>query len=38
MYIAAFIFEPGTYDNRFHALDANITPNTRTNPSKEKHP
>ena len=22
MYCAAFIFEPGTYDERFHALDA----------------
>ncbi|MBX3586019.1 MAG: DUF4188 domain-containing protein [Ramlibacter sp.] len=24
MYAAAFIFEPGTYDERFHALDAQI--------------
>lgn len=24
MYSAAFIFEPGTYDERFHALDALI--------------
>lgn len=32
MYCAAFIFEPGTYDERFHALDANIEAAANANP------
>jgi heme-degrading monooxygenase HmoA len=32
MFIAAFIFEPGTYDARFHALDANIEAAAASNP------
>ena len=32
MYAAAFIFEPGTYDERFHALDAQIEAAARSNP------
>lgn len=32
MFIAAFIFEPGTYDARFHALDANIEAAAQGNP------
>ncbi len=32
MYTAAFIFEPGTYDERFHALDAQIEAAASANP------
>ena len=32
MYSAAFIFEPGQYDDRFHALDALIESAARANP------
>ena len=32
MYSAAFIFEPGTYDERFHALDALIEEAARATP------
>lgn len=32
MYSAAFIFEPGTYDERFHALDALIEQAARETP------
>lgn len=32
MYSAAFIFEPGTYDERFHALDAQIEAAAAANP------
>jgi heme-degrading monooxygenase HmoA len=32
MYCAAFIFEPGTYDARFHALDAQIEAAAQSNP------
>ncbi len=32
MYAAAFIFEPGTYDDRFHALDADIEAAAVANP------
>ena len=32
MYSAAFIFEPGTYDDRFHALDALIEQAARETP------
>ncbi len=32
MYCAAFIFEPGTYDERFHALDAAIHEAAEANP------
>jgi heme-degrading monooxygenase HmoA len=32
MYSAAFIFEPGSYDVRFHALDAQIESAARANP------
>jgi heme-degrading monooxygenase HmoA len=32
MFSAAFIFEPGQYDERFHALDALIESAARANP------
>ena len=32
MYSAAFIFEPGTYDERFHTLDAQIEAAAQSNP------
>jgi hypothetical protein len=32
MYSAAFIFEPGTYDERFLALDAQIEAAAQSNP------
>jgi heme-degrading monooxygenase HmoA len=32
MFIASFIFEPGTYDARFHALDALIEAAALANP------
>ncbi len=32
MYAAAFIFEPGTYDERFHTLDAQIEAAAASNP------
>ena len=32
MYCAAFIFEPGRYDDRFHALDAQIEAAAQANP------
>ena len=32
MFSAAFIFEPGTYDERFHALDALIEKAARATP------
>jgi heme-degrading monooxygenase HmoA len=32
MFSAAFIFEPGTCDDRFHALDAQIESAARANP------
>jgi len=32
MYSAAFIFEPGTYDERFHTLDAQIQAAAASNP------
>jgi heme-degrading monooxygenase HmoA len=32
MYSAAFIFEPATYDARFHALDAQIEAAAQSNP------
>ena len=31
MYSAAFIFEPGTYDERFHTLDAQIEAAAQSN-------